>query len=336
MIQCFLNEPNGFDKPSKFKLRLTDGKDADKIDTEDGPTTPPREYGLPPACFLCKDAFNTAALGLFEEFRMKSTRLSVLFVSLTAVSVLLAVTAMTGTAFSADQPKTPAVSTFAPIPALADQVEYYVERLEKAVKDKGDYEDSKARIAKDSNTLIVVALALGISGKDNDYKASAAGVVKAAGELAAAKDYDAAKAGVAAVKAAIDAKAGGADKLRWEKAASLRELMEAVPTLNTKLKGTMKRKKRFEKKSKEAAGRAAVIAVIAQGSMANSADTDKPAEAEKWFKYCAEMRDAAAEVSAACIKKDHAAATAAMEKLGETCHACHEVFHEEEAEKEEK
>lgn len=260
---------------------------------------------------------------------MKSMRLSVLFVSLTAMSLLLAATAMTGTAFSADPPKAPAVSTFAPIPVLADQVEYFVKRLEKAVKDKSDYEDSKARIAKDSNTLIVVALALGISDKDNAYKASAAGIVKAAGELAAAKDYAAAKAGVDAVKAAVEAKAGGADKLKWEKAASLRELMEAVPTLNTKLKGSLKKEKRFKKKPEKAAGYAAVIAVIAQGSMANSADTDKPAEAEKWFKYCAEMRDAAGEVGAACVKKDHAAATAALKKLGETCNTCHEVFHEE-------
>ena len=249
------------------------------------------------------------------------------------MSALLAATAMTGTAFSADPPKAPAVSTFAPIPELADQVEYYMDRLEKAVKDKSDYEDSKARIAKDSNTLIVVALALGISDKDNAYKASAAGIVKASQELAAAKDYDAAKAGVAAVKAAIEAKAGGADTLKWKKAASLNELMEAVPSLNTKLKGSLKKEKRFKKKAQKAAGYAAVIAVIAQGSMANSADTDFPAEAEKWFKYCAEMRDAAAEVSVACIKKDHAAATAALDKLGETCHTCHAVFHEEEAEK---
>lgn len=236
---------------------------------------------------------------------------------------------LTGTA-PADQPKAPAVSTFAPADDLTKQVNGYVEKLEDAVASKDEYEDSKEKIAKDSNTLIVMALALGLSDQANDYKSSAAGIVKGAQELAAAKDYAAAKAGVDAVKAAIAAKAGGADKLKWEKVASLHELMKAVPTLNVKLKGALKKEKRFKKKAAKAAGYAAVMAVIAQGSMANSADTDKPGEAEKWYKYCAQMRDAAAEVNAACAKKDHAAAKKALKKLGETCHTCHDVFHEEE------
>ncbi len=231
---------------------------------------------------------------------------------------------------AADPPKAPAVSTFAPVADLAAGVEGYVEKLEKAVQSKDEYEDSKKKIAKYSNTLIVMALALGMSDQDNDYQASAAGLVKAAQQLAAAKDYAAAKAGVDAVKAAIAAKAGGADKLKWEKAASLHELMEAVPTLNTKLKGALKRESRFKKKARKAAGYAAVIAVIAQGSMANAADTDEPGETEKWYKYCAQMRDAAAEVNAACAKKDHAAAKKALVILGDTCHTCHDVFHEEE------
>ena len=258
---------------------------------------------------------------------MKSMmNLSLLVVAFVVLSVLTAATA------SAEPPKAPAVSTFAPAADLTGQVADYVKDLEEAVASQEEYDDSKEKIAKDSNTLIVLSLALGLSDKDNDYKASAAGMVKAAQELAAAKDYDAAKAGVDAVKAAIEAKAGGAGQLKWEKAASLSALMEAVPSLNTKLKGALKKESRFKKKAKDAAGYAAVLSVIAQGSMANASDTEKPEEAEKWYKYCAEMRDAAAEVNAACAKKDHAAAEAALEKLGETCHTCHAVFHEEEAE----
>lgn len=251
--------------------------------------------------------------------------------SMTSLCVLLVAlfVVFSGTAL-ADPPAAPAVSTFAPVDNLADQVEGYIEDLQEAVESKDEYEDSKDKIAKRSNTLIVIALALGLSDKDNDYKASAAGMVKAAQKLAAAKDYDSAKAAVNAVKAAVAAKAGGADKLKWEKAASLHELMEAVPTLNTKLKGALRKEKRFAKKANKAAGQAAVLAVIAQGSMPNSGETKKPGEADKWYEQCAEMRDAAAELSAACVKKDHTAAKAAMEKLGETCHTCHEAFHEEE------
>ena len=260
---------------------------------------------------------------------MKTTRLNVVFVSLVAVTLFSAVAAMSSTAFCAEQPQAPAVSTFAPISALADQVADFVGKLEESVADKDDFDSSKAKIAKDSNTLIVIALALGLSDEDNEYKASAAGIVKAAQQVAAAQDYAAAKAGVDAIKAAIGAKAGGADGLKWEKVAALGELMEAVPALNTKLKGSLRKEKRFKKKAQTVAGYAAVIAVIAQGSMANSADTDLPQEADKWFKHCAEMRDAAAKVSQACVKKDHAAAKEAMDKLQETCHTCHDVFHKE-------
>ncbi len=259
---------------------------------------------------------------------MRSTGLRVVFTVFAAMPVLLAFTAFSDAAFSADPPAAPAVSTFASVDDLADQVESYVEDMETAVKDESEYKDSAEKMVKDANTLIVIALALGVSDKDNAYKASAAGIVKAAQEVAAAKDYAAAKAGVDAVKAAIAAKAGGADALKWEKAASLAELMKAVPTINTKLKGGLKKESRFKKSAKKAGGYATVLAVIAQGSMANSADTEKPAEADKWFKFCGDMRDAAAEVGAACAKKDHAAAKAAMDKLQESCHACHVVFHE--------
>lgn len=256
---------------------------------------------------------------------MSTTGLRVLF---TLFLATMAFAAPTSAVFAADPPAAPPVSEFAPVADLADQLEGYVEDMEAAVKDEAEYKDASEKIGKDANTVIVIALALGVSDKPNDYKASAAGIIKAAQELAAAKDYTSAKAGVDAVKAAMAAKAGGEADLKWEKAASLAELMKAVPTINTKLKGTLKNESRFKKSAKKATGYAAVLAVIAQGSMANSGDTEKPEEADKWYKYCADMRDTAAAVAAASGKKDHAAAKAAMDKLQESCHVCHEVFHE--------
>jgi hypothetical protein len=70
-----------------------------------------------------------------------------------------------------------------------------------------------------------------------------------------------------------------------------------------------------------------VIAVVGQGSMANAEDTDKPTEVEKWYQYCAEMRDAAAAVNKAVHAKDEASAEKAMEALQKSCDDCHAIFH---------
>lgn len=222
----------------------------------------------------------------------------------------------------------PKVSTFAPADDLIGRVDYFMNRLECAVQNEEEYNDSKGRIAKDSNTMIVIGLALGLHDEDNNYKAAAPAIVKAARVLAAVEDYAAAKAGVAALQEAVAGKAGGASELKWEKVASLQELMDQVPLFNTKLKRCVK-PRRFKKKAKDAAGHAAVIAVIAQGTMANASDTEKPGEVEKWHRFCEQMRDAAAAVNTAVRAGDLDATTAAMKQLGQSCDDCHAVFHEE-------
>jgi hypothetical protein len=222
----------------------------------------------------------------------------------------------------------PKVSTFAPADDLIGRVDYFMNRLEDAVQDEEEYNDSKGRISKDANTMIVIGLALGLHDKDNHYKAAAPAIVKVARALAAAEDYAAAKAGVASLKEAVAGKADVSLELKWEKIASLPELMDQIPLINTKLKRCVK-PRRFKKKAKDAAGHAAVIAVIAQGTMANAADTEKPGEVEKWHQFCEQMRDAAAAVNAAVRAGDQEASVAAMKQLGQSCDDCHVVFHEE-------
>jgi hypothetical protein len=241
------------------------------------------------------------------------------------LGTLVGVAALPAVGLAADAPK---VSTFAPAEDLAGQVDEYIQGFEEAVKAEGDFADAQSKIAKDANTLVVIVLALGMHDADNPYKAAAPAMVKAAGELAAAKDHAAAKAAVEALKKAATDKAGGADKLKWEKVASLPELMKAVPLINTKLKKAVGGS-RFEKKLKESAGLSATLAAIAQGSIANAGDTDKPAEVEKWGKYCEQMREAAAAVNAGIHAKDQKATEAAMEKLTKACDDCHAVFHED-------
>ncbi|MBN1590515.1 MAG: cytochrome c [Pirellulales bacterium] len=229
-------------------------------------------------------------------------------------------------------PKAPPTSQFAPAEDLATQVDYYLKRLDQAVATEEDYKDFVERIGKDSNTLIVIALTLGLHDTDNAYKAAAPAMIEASRQLAATKDYAAAKAGVEAVKKAVGSKTGDSSTLKWEKKADLKQLMLAVPGINTQLKRNAKLR-RPKRDGPKAAGRAAAIGAIGQASLYHSADTTKPELADQWYKYCEEMRDAAAEVNAAAHKGDKKAARAAIQKLTESCDHCHDVFAPEAKEK---
>ena len=198
---------------------------------------------------------------------------------------------------------------------------------------EADYKDFAEKLSKDSNALILIALALGLHDEENKYKASAGGLMKAAQQVAAAKDFASARKAVAAVKQAAAAKSPPETKLKWEKAASLPELMKKVPLVNTGLKSSIRRLERRATAKTAAQGQAAVLAVIAQGSMANAGDTDLPDEVQKWHQYCVQMRDAAMAVNAAIRGMKKEAITAAMENFDKSCHDCHKVFHPEEFEK---
>ncbi|MBN2023736.1 MAG: cytochrome c [Pirellulales bacterium] len=239
------------------------------------------------------------------------------------LAVFFAIAVLLPTVARADVPEAPKVSTFAPAKDLAGQVPKYLEDLTEAVATEQDYNDGKEKLAKDANTLIVIVLALGMHDEANDYKAAAPALIEAAQQLAAARDYAAAKAGVEAVEKAATSKDGG--DLKWEKAAVLRELMLAVPTINTKLKRYI-RGTRFKRMANESAGCAAVLAAIAQASLPHVGDTTLPNESARWYKECEEMRAAAAEVNAAIRAGDQAATTKAIERLNKSCESCHEVF----------
>jgi len=242
------------------------------------------------------------------------------------MSLILAVIASSGFAAPAP-PEAPPASQFAPAADLVEQIEYYLKRLDEAVATEEDYKDCVERIAKDTDTLTVIALSLGLHDADNPYKAAAPAIIKAARDLAAAKDYPTAKAAVAGVQKAAADKSGDPAGLKWEKVASLKQLMLAVPVINTQLKRNA-RLRRPKSDGPKAAGRAAVIAVIGQAALYHSGDTEKPDLAEEWYKYCIQMRDAAAEVNGAAHRADKAAARETITKLAKSCDDCHTVFHQ--------
>ncbi len=227
-------------------------------------------------------------------------------------------------AAAADPPAAPKLSTFAPAPDLVRQTDYYLGRLKESLDTESQYKEDKEKITKDGNTLILIALALGLDDGDNKYKAAAPGLIKAGQEMAKATTYADAKAALADARKAIASPAAGGPVLGWDKAsASLPELMKQVPLINARLKRNLKR---FASKKKDTAGDTATLAVIAQGSMGAVAQTEKPTEAAKWFALCAEMRDAAAAVNKAIHAEDQEATQKAMKPFAESCDNCHTVF----------
>jgi hypothetical protein len=225
-----------------------------------------------------------------------------------------------------EPPAAPKVSTFAPAEDLASQAADYIDAIEKAVASEDDYTDAKEELARNSNTLIVIALALGLHDQQSPYKATAPAVVKAAQAVAAATDYAAAQKAVADLKTAVDGKGAAGDELKWTKVASLEQLMKQVPLVNTKLKRNV-RGPRLRAKAKETAGYSAVIAAIAQGSLANTQEAKTPEQVAQWYAFSSELRETAGAVNAAIHGGDEAATDAAMTRLAKSCDDCHAVFH---------
>ncbi|HYW78978.1 MAG TPA: hypothetical protein VE890_05345 [Thermoguttaceae bacterium] len=214
------------------------------------------------------------------------------------------------------------VSSFAPAADLVGQVDYYLERLAESVETEDAYAEDQDKIAKDSNTIVILALVLGLHDEDNQYKAVAPGLLKAAQKLAATTDYASAKEATAAVVAAASTPSEG--ELKWEKVASLPEMMKQVPLVNTKLKRYASRNRHDD-----VVEYSALIAAIAHGTLENADETEEPTEVDKWKAFSISMRDAAGAVNAAAHAEDEEAVTAAMEKLAVSCEDCHAVFHKE-------
>jgi hypothetical protein len=245
-----------------------------------------------------------------------------------AFAVISALVAAASNVSAEEMPAPPKVSTFAPAADLANQADRYIKDLEAAVANEADYKDSAENVAKQSNTLVVIALALGLHDQSNKYQAKAGAVIKAAQAVAATKDYASAKKAVAALKAAAKGPDAVGEQLKWEKVAALPELMKQVPVINSKLKLNIKPAK-FKKKAKDAAGHTAVIAAIAQGSMADTSATKNADQVKQWYGFSAAMRDHAGALNTAIHKGDEPAAAKAMEKLAQSCDNCHAVFHPE-------
>ncbi len=229
---------------------------------------------------------------------------------------------------AAADPYAPPVSSFAPAEDLTAQLSEYVEDLEKTLVSESEYTDRQASAAQDASTLAVIALALALHDEDNPHRANAAAIIKAAQQLAEAGDYAAATQALAAVKEAVASQTDPPGELKWEPVASLEHLMKEVPLVNTSLK-RYTAGSRFESRAKQSAGFTAVLAAIAQASLADTSEAQNDEQAEQWRQFCIQMRDAAGAVGAGIRAQDREATEAAMQRLAQSCDDCHEVFHPE-------
>jgi hypothetical protein len=250
------------------------------------------------------------------------------FVSVAALLALCCLLVSKPAVAADEPPAPPKVSTFAPAKDLAGQVDRYLKELDECVSNEGDYKDNEAKIAQDSNTLIVLALALGLSDESSKYQAAAGDIMKTAQAVAATKDFASAQKAVAELqKAAANEQATKAE-LKWEKVAALPELMKQVPVVNTKLKMNLKGDK-FKKKAKDTAGYSAVLAVIAQGAMADTSAAKGADQVKQWYDFSAKARDHAGALNAAIHAGDAKAADAELKKVAQNCDDCHAIFHPE-------
>lgn len=228
---------------------------------------------------------------------------------------------------------TPRFSEFASADDLTYELNFLIADAEKAVADKDEYDSQiENRFGRDADTIALVATALALYD-DNPVKAHAPAIVAAAGKLREAKGYEATKKAVEDLKASLEGNGGG--ELHWGKVAPFKSLMkDETANINTKLKTgvdhIVKRPgKDVKKRTKDAAANAAMLALIAENAKLYLADTKKPTDSQQWNAFADQLRTAAADVAAKVHAGDKAGIEAGMDKLNQSCHDCHAVFHPE-------
>jgi len=225
-----------------------------------------------------------------------------------------------------------------PLPPVADlefQVDFYITEFDKSLEDLAaskDFAADSSVLARDGNALILIALALGMSEETGKYKAAAPEIIKAAQAVSAARDFAAAKAAVADVKASLEKKS--ADKLEWKKVAKVEPTMKlAVPRINTGMTRYLRTEALLKRGIPNIAGATAALASISQGLMPDYDETIKPDNKDEWVKFSTDFRDSALKANAAVHGFDKGEVTfdafkEAVTAMKENCEHCHAVFTE--------
>jgi hypothetical protein len=224
----------------------------------------------------------------------------------------------------ADPPAPPSLSKVMPADDLLKQVDMCVTSCREGLVDAQTYTDKSRQVTRDAHTLAAISLMLAKYDGDHRLKSAAPALLAAAQQLAKAKDYDSAKQAFAVVETVASGKTHAATAdVAWGKVAGLGQLMKQVTFVNNRLKRNLRR---FDERKEDNARDAAVLAAIAQAANYDTHEVKDPADLDKWYQLCGEMRDAAGDLNAQIRAGDKAAAETALANLGKSCETCHETF----------
>ena len=215
--------------------------------------------------------------------------------------------------------------TVASAEALSAAADEYLADIGPLAADEASYTKNKDQVSQKANAITALAQVLGNHESDSHWKPAAAQSVAASVALSRAQDYAAAHAAYEQLVAASKSTAAGAAP-KWEKTARQGMLMEEVQLLNNSLRRGLKRISR----AKESGARdAAVLAAFAQVTIYDTHEVKNEADHPQWYEMAAELRAAAAELSAKYAAADEAGTKAALDRVEKSCATCHEKFHKE-------
>ena len=234
-----------------------------------------------------------------------------------------------------------------PLPPLDDltvQIDLYIAAIARAMEGldgSNNYTQDAANVVRDTSGLVLVVLAVGLADADSKYKQPAPHIIAAAHALIAAQNLEEGQAAFAALQAALTNTSDGTP-LSWsDKMADLAPAMKALPNLSSAVKRITDTERKLnlvlDGNPQRAYPPLAALAVIAQGTIPNVVQTEKPDAVEEWKKACEEFRDAALKANAAAHlyaqvkaeggEPDYSVYSVSIAALAESCDDCHRLFY---------
>ena len=217
-------------------------------------------------------------------------------------------------------------SAFAPLGDLENQVDYFLQRIDKALEEESDYDDDRRKLVeRDASTLAVIAFLITQHDQTGASTFKAPALLEGAQNLAeSARDFAEAQAALLQVKEATAADED-TEPIEGDSVADLTVLMQQIPIVNNNLRRSVNGR-RFKRSVDRAAGLAATLAALAHVSALDTSYCESEEDEELWRAICDQMRDSAAHVNIAVRAIDQTAARRGLDQLVETCDECHHRF----------